>query len=127
VLIDDSLVRGTTSRKIVKMVRASGATEVHMRISCPPTISPCFYGVDTPTKKELIASSHTVDEIAKYVEADSLAYLSLPGLLRAVEAKQSEFCTACYTGSYPLEFDDMFPDAKAEDRQLDLWEASLKE
>ncbi len=73
ILIDDSIVRGTTSRKIVKMVRAAGANEVHMRISCPPTISPCFYGIDTPTKKELIASSHTVEEIAKYIEADSLA------------------------------------------------------
>src|SRR5204862_3718721 len=95
VLVDDSIVRGTTSRKIVKMVRAAGAAEVHMRISCPPTISPCFYGVDTPTKKELIASSHTVDEICKYIEADSLAYLSLEGLLRAVEAKPNEFCMAC--------------------------------
>jgi len=126
VLIDDSIVRGTTSRKIVKMVRAAGATEVHMRISCPPTISPCFYGVDTPTKKELIASSHTVDEIGKYIEVDSLAYLSLEGMLRAVESK-NEYCTACYTGNYPLEFVDMFPDAKAEDRQLDLWEAGLRE
>ena len=127
VLIDDSIVRGTTSRKIVKMVRAAGAKEVHMRISCPPTLSPCFYGIDTPTKKELIASSHTVEEIGKYIEADSLGYLSLAGLMRAVGGKGSEFCTACYTGQYPLDFVDMFPDAKAEDRQLDLWEASLKE
>jgi len=127
VLIDDSIVRGTTSRKIVKMVRAAGAKEVHMRISCPPTLSPCFYGIDTPTKKELIASSHTVDEICKYVEADSLGYLSLPGLIRAVGGRGSEFCTACYTGQYPIDFADAMPDAKAEDRQLDLWEASLKE
>ncbi len=127
ILIDDSIVRGTTSRKIVKMVRAAGAKEVHMRISCPPTLSPCFYGIDTPTKKELIASSHTVDEIGKYIEADSLAYLSLSGLMRAVNGKGNEFCTACYTGQYPLDFANMFPDAKEEDRQLDLWEASLKE
>lgn len=127
ILIDDSIVRGTTSRKIVKMVRAAGAKEVHMRISCPPTLSPCFYGIDTPTKKELIASSHTVEEIGKYIEADSLAYLSLPGLVRAVGGKGNEFCTACYTGQYPIDFADMVPDTKAEDRQLDLWEASLKE
>jgi amidophosphoribosyltransferase len=127
VLIDDSIVRGTTSRKIVKMVRAAGAKEVHMRISCPPTLSPCFYGIDTPTKKELIASSHTVEEIGKYIGADSLAYLSLAGLMRAVGGKGSEFCTACYTGQYPIDFVDMMPDAKADDRQLDLWEASLKE
>ena len=127
VLIDDSIVRGTTSRKIVKMVRAAGAKEVHMRISCPPTVSPCFYGIDTPTKRELIASSHTVEEIAKYIEADSLAYLSLPGLVRAVGGKGNEFCNACYTGQYPIDFVDSFADAKAEDRQLDLWEASLKE
>jgi len=127
ILIDDSIVRGTTSRKIVKMVRAAGAKEVHMRISCPPTLSPCFYGIDTPTKKELIASSHTVPEICKYIEADSLAYLSLPGLIRAVGGNGNEFCTACYTGQYPLDFADIGPDAKAEDRQLDLWEASLKE
>jgi amidophosphoribosyltransferase len=127
ILIDDSIVRGTTSRKIVKMVRAAGAKEVHMRISCPPTMSPCFYGIDTPTKKELIASSHTVEEIAKYIEADSLAYLSLPGLIRAVGGKGNDFCNACYTGQYPIDFVDTMADAKAEDRQLDLWEASLKE
>src|SRR6266581_2119624 len=116
VLIDDSIVRGTTSRKIVKMVRAAGAKEVHMRVSCPPTLSPCFYGIDTPTKKELIASSHTVDEICKYIEADSLAYLSLRGLMRAVAGKGGEFCTACYTGQYPIDFVDAIPDVKAEDR-----------
>ncbi len=127
ILIDDSIVRGTTSRKIVKMVRAAGAAEVHMRTgaSCPPTISPCFYGIDTPTRKELIASSHTVEEIEKYIEADSLAYLSYDGLLRAVAAKENEFCTACYTGRYPLEFADMLPDIKPEERQLDLWEKAL--
>lgn len=127
VLIDDSIVRGTTSRKIVKMVRAAGAKEVHMRISCPPTLSPCFYGIDTPTKKELIASSHTVEEICKYIEADSLGYLSLPGLIRSLGGRGSEFCTACYTGQYPIDFVDALPDAKAGDRQLDLREATLKE
>ena len=127
VLIDDSIVRGTTSRKIVKMVRAAGATEVHMRVSCPPTLSPCFYGIDTPTKKELIASSHTVEEICKYIEADSLGYLSLPGLIRSVGGRGDEFCTACYTGQYPIDFVNAMPDAKAGDRQLDLWEATLKE
>jgi amidophosphoribosyltransferase len=126
ILIDDSVVRGTTTRKIVKMVRAAGASEVHMRISCPPTISPCFYGVDTPTKKELIASTYTVDEIRKYIEADSLAYLSLEGLLRSVNAQPNEFCMACYTGKYPIEFVGMIPDAKEAERQLDLWEASMK-
>jgi amidophosphoribosyltransferase len=125
ILIDDSLVRGTTTRKIVKMVRAAGAKEVHMRISCPPTISPCFYGVDTPAKKELVASSHTVEEIRKNIEADSLAYLSLEGLLKAVNAKENEFCTACYTGKYPLGFADGMPEPKEPSPQLDLWESVL--
>ena len=80
-LVDDSIVRGTTSRKIVKMVRAAGATEVHMRISCPPTISPCFYGVDTPRRAELIGATHSIEEIRRYIGADSLGYLSLDGLL----------------------------------------------
>ena len=104
VLIDDSLVRGTTSRKIVKMVRAAGAREVHLRISCPPTISPCFYGVDTPNRSELIASSHSVEDIRKYVASDSLAYLSLEGIRQAVEPRQNSYCTSCYTGVYPLAF-----------------------
>jgi amidophosphoribosyltransferase len=89
-------------------------------------MSPCFYGVDTPSKNELIASSHTVEEIRKRIEADSLAYLSLKGLVDAVAGEASEFCTACYTGKYPLDFEGMFPDAKEAERQLDLWEESLK-
>lgn len=104
VLVDDSLVRGTTSRKIVKMMKAAGAREVHVRISCPPTISPCFYGVDTPQRSELIGATHTIREIEKYVEADSLAYLSLEGLLAAVSPRQGAYCTSCYTGQYPVEF-----------------------
>jgi amidophosphoribosyltransferase len=104
VLVDDSLVRGTTSRKIVRMVRAAGATEVHVRISCPPTISPCFYGVDTPRRSELIAATHTLDEIRSYLDADSVAYLSLDGLMSAVGDGRSEYCSSCYTGQYPVAF-----------------------
>ena len=104
VLVDDSIVRGTTSRKIVRMVRQAGAREVHVRVSCPPTISPCFYGVDTPTKNELIGANNTVEEIRRFIEADSLAYLSLASLRRAVEDDQKhEYCYACYTGNYPTE------------------------
>jgi amidophosphoribosyltransferase len=104
ILLDDSIVRGTTSRKIVRMVKAAGAREVHLRISCPPTVSPCFYGVDTPSKAELIAATHTLDEIKKYVDADSLSYLSLAGLRSAVGAQQNDYCTSCYTGVYPVAF-----------------------
>ncbi|MGH9387592.1 MAG: amidophosphoribosyltransferase [Vicinamibacterales bacterium] len=104
VLIDDSIVRGTTSRKIVKMVRAAGASEVHLRISCPPTISPCFYGVDTPRRQELIAATHSLDEICKYVAADSLGYLSHEGLMSAVDGRGPSYCTSCYTGRYPVAF-----------------------
>jgi amidophosphoribosyltransferase len=104
VLVDDSIVRGTTSRKIVRMVRQAGAREVHLRISCPPTISPCFYGVDTPTRSELIGSNHSVEEIRRFVEADSLSYLSLASLRKAVDDDQRhEYCYACYTGDYPTE------------------------
>ena len=104
VLVDDSLVRGTTSRKIVKMVKAAGAREVHLRISCPPTISPCFYGVDTPSRTELIGASHTIDEIRRYVGADSIGYLSLEGLRAAVGSDHKSYCTSCYTGVYPVAF-----------------------
>jgi amidophosphoribosyltransferase len=104
ILVDDSIVRGTTSRKIVKMVRAAGATEVHVRISCPPTISPCFYGVDTPSRSELIAATHTLEEITKYLGADSVGYLSIDGLLSAVGRERDSYCTSCYTGHYPVSF-----------------------
>src|SRR5436305_2668902 len=104
VLVDDSIVRGTTSRKIVGMVRQAGAKEVHVRISCPPTISPCFYGVDTPRRSELIAATHTIDEIREFLEADSVAYLSLEGLLSAVGSDRGSYCSSCYTGKYPVEF-----------------------
>ena len=103
VLVDDSIVRGTTSRKIVRLVREAGAAEVHVRISCPPTISPCYYGVDTPRRDELIAANHTVEEIREYLSADSLGYLSLESLRAAVEDTEGKFCTSCYTGSYPTE------------------------
>ncbi len=103
VLIDDSIVRGTTSRKIVRMVRNAGAREVHLRISCPPTISPCFYGVDTPNKSELIAANNSIEEMRRFVEADSLAFLSLDALQRAVADKRGEYCYACYTGEYPTQ------------------------
>jgi amidophosphoribosyltransferase len=103
ILVDDSIVRGTTSRKLVRLMREAGAKEVHMRISCPPTISPCYYGVDTPTKEELIASSNTPERICQYLGANSLGYLSLGGLRQAVSDTEGKFCTSCYTGVYPTD------------------------
>jgi amidophosphoribosyltransferase len=103
ILVDDSIVRGTTSRKIVRMVRGAGAREVHLRISCPPTVSPCFYGVDTPSLKELIAANNSIEEIRRFVEADSLSYLSLSALREAVADTNQSFCYACYTGNYPTD------------------------
>jgi amidophosphoribosyltransferase len=100
IVVDDSLVRGTTSRKIIGLVRAAGAKEVHLRISAPPTVGPCYYGVDTPTRSELIASQHTTEEIRKFVEADSLAYLSMDGLYKAVGESEG-YCAACFNNEYP--------------------------
>jgi len=104
VVIDDSIVRGTTSRKIVKMVRNAGAKEVHMRISSPPTSYPCYYGIDTPNRKELISSSHTLSEICRYITADSLGYLSEEGLVNSVGMENTGFCKACFAGTYPVAF-----------------------
>ncbi len=111
IVIDDSIVRGTTSRKIVKMIRSAGAKEVHTLISAPPTGYPCYYGIDTPTRKELISSSHTVDEIRRYITADSLGYLSEDGLIKAVGTENTHFCTACFSGGYPVKFPFMSPEA----------------
>jgi len=115
VVVDDSIVRGTTSRKIVKMVRDAGAKEVHMRISSPPTTFPCYYGIDTPTRKELIASSHTIDEIARYITADSLGYLSIEGMRETVACPTSgacPYCDACFSGKYPIRFPKMKSDSQ---------------
>ena len=117
VVIDDSIVRGTTSRKIVKMVRNAGAKEVHMRISSPPTSYPCYYGIDTPNRKELISASHTIDEIRRYITADSLGYLSHDGLIQSVGPENTAHCKACFSGDYPIRFPNM-----GIDPQLDLFE-----
>ena len=108
VLIDDSIVRGTTSRKIVRLIRSAGASEVHMRVSCPPIVSPCFYGVDTPRRQELIAANNSVEEIRRFIGADSLAYLSIEGLKKACsDGEKTTYCTACYTGRYPTPLVDV--------------------
>src|SRR5579862_6710191 len=117
ILVDDSIVRGTTSRKIVRMVRSAGAREVHLRISCPPTVSPCFYGVDTPVPAELIAANHSVEEIRRFVEADSVAYLSLRSLRDAVSDTNHDYCYACYTGNYPTELININELMAAKDRR----------
>ncbi len=113
-LIDDSIVRGTTSRKIVQLCRDAGAAEVHMRISCPPTVGPCYYGIDTPDRDELIASTQSVEQIRKYIGADSLGYLSLDGMLEALEIQRDQACTACWTNEYPV----ALPRARAEQLAL---------
>jgi amidophosphoribosyltransferase len=119
-LIDDSLVRGTTSKKIVQMCRDAGAAEVHLRISCPPTIGPCYYGIDTPRRDELIAGTKSVEGIRKFVGADSLAYLSLDGMLKAIGGEKDEYCTACWTDEHPV------PLPRAEEEQLRLFEKSRR-
>ncbi len=116
IVIDDSIVRGTTSRKIIKMLRRAKAKEIHLRISSPPTKYPCFYGIDTPTRQELIAATHQIDEISRYLTTDSLAYLSVEGMLEAIKPMENRVCAACFTGKYPIKF----PTSKY--RQLDLFD-----
>ena len=118
VVVDDSIIRGTTSRKIIRMLRDAGAKEVHMRISSPPTISPCYYGIDTPTRAELIASSNSVEEIRRFIEADTLAYLSREGMYAFLDGQTQGFCDACFSGNYPVHFDD-----EGHTRQLHLFDA----
>jgi amidophosphoribosyltransferase len=124
VVIDDSIVRGTTSRKIVKMIRNAGAAEVHVRISSPPTSYPCYYGIDTPNRKELISSSHSIDEIRRYITADSLGYLSEEGLMSTVGAENASFCNACFTGGYPVKFPRLAQDD--EQPQMGLFEKEIE-
>ena len=116
VVVDDSIVRGTTSRKIVKMLRQAGAKEIHMRISSPPVIAPCFYGIDTPSKKELIGSKFSIEQTRQYVTADSLGYLSLEGMLATAPDASQQYCNACFTDNYPISL------TKAEQMQLGLFE-----
>jgi amidophosphoribosyltransferase len=104
IVIDDSIVRGTTSRKIIKMLRRAGAKEVHMRVSSPPTKYPCFYGIDTPTRRELIAATHQLAEISRYLTTDTLGYLSVEGMRKAVHPFEDRICAACFTGNYPIKF-----------------------
>jgi amidophosphoribosyltransferase len=113
VLVDDSIVRGTTSRKIVQIVRAAGAKEIHVRITSPPIIAPCYYGIDTPTRHELIASTKSIDEICEFIGADSLGYLSLDAVMRSVDDKK-QYCSACFTDHYPT-------DITNDDRQRSLF------
>jgi amidophosphoribosyltransferase len=119
VVIDDSIVRGTTSRKIVRMLRAAGAREVHFRVCAPPTIGPCYYGVDTPTYEELVANTKTMDQLKAYICADSLAYLSESGLYAFLKGENPGFCDACFTGRYPVAAAE-----HAERRQMKLFQAT---
>jgi amidophosphoribosyltransferase len=118
IVVDDSIVRGTTSRKIIRMLRDAGATEVHLRISSPATIGPCYYGIDTPTRTELIAANNSTDEIRRFVEADTLAYLSNEGMFAYFDGQKKGFCDACFTGNYPVHFED-----EGHTRQLHLFDA----
>jgi amidophosphoribosyltransferase len=112
VVIDDSIVRGTTSRKLVQALRDAGALEVHMRISSPPVTHPCFYGIDTDTQDQLIAARLSLAEISSHLGVDSLAYLSQQGMVEAAQANSSNFCTACFDGSYPIEMDEQVRSSK---------------
>jgi len=116
-VVEDSIVRGTTSRSRVRTLREAGAKEVHMLVSCPPLVSPCYYGIDFPTKKELIASKHTIDWIRNFIGLDSLKYLSLEGMLKAMPLAKDEFCTACYTGKYPTAIPKKFSKTQLEGRR----------
>jgi amidophosphoribosyltransferase len=119
VLVEDSLVRGTTLRKVIPMLRQAGAREVHMRIAAPPTTNSCFYGIDTPTREELLASSHSIEEIRRYITADSLDYLSWEGLYSFLDGPPEGYCDACFTGRYPVEIP-----ANHGPHQLRLFEAA---
>ncbi|MBI5343156.1 MAG: amidophosphoribosyltransferase, partial [Deltaproteobacteria bacterium] len=121
VVVDDSIVRGTTGRKIIKMIRSAGAKEVHVRISSPPTAFPCFYGIDTPLRRDLIAATHTLDEIKRYLTADSLGYLTIDSLRACVPTAAKGYCDACFSGSYPVPLE-----VQESDEQLPLFRGSVR-
>jgi len=123
IIIDDSIVRGTTSRKIVKMLRDSGAKEVHVRISSPPTLFPCFYGIDTPNREELIASKHTIDETCRFIMADSLAYIEMENMLNVMSDENHSYCAACFDGNYPVSMEGQGP----QPIQLNLFGSETRE
>jgi amidophosphoribosyltransferase len=123
VIVEDSVVRGTTTRSKMRAVRAAGAKEIHLRVSCPPIRHPCFYGIDFPTREELIAHNRTVDEIRKYLEVDSLAYLSLDGLLSCMKLPKEHYCTACWSGKYKIPVDHPQSKFSFERDQLQMFKA----
>ncbi|MBI5574783.1 MAG: amidophosphoribosyltransferase [Deltaproteobacteria bacterium] len=121
VVVDDSIVRGTTGRKIIKMIRSAGAKEVHVRISSPPTSFPCFYGIDTPLRRDLIAATHTLDEINRYITSDSLGYLTIDSLRACVPTAPKGYCDACFSGSYPVPLE-----IEESEEQLPLFRGSIR-
>jgi amidophosphoribosyltransferase len=121
VVVDDSIVRGTTGRKIIKMIRAAGAKEIHVRISSPPTCYPCFYGIDTPLRRDLIAATHTLDEINTYLTSDSMRYLSMQGLHACVPNGKTTYCDACFSGNYTVPLD-----TEETEEQLPLFRGSVR-
>jgi amidophosphoribosyltransferase len=122
VVVDDSIMRGTTMRKIIKLFRSAGAKEIHVRISSPPTKFPCFYGIDIPTHQELIAATHTIEEIKKYLRVDSIEYMTVETMLAAVNDPTMSFCTACFDGNYPCPLEE-----RTEDNQKYLFEDNCNE
>jgi len=118
ILVDDSIVRGTTSKRIVERVRRAGAKEVHLRIGSPPIKAPCYFGIDTPTREELIASSHSINEICSILNADSIGYLSIEGLIDVIGMPAENLCLGCLTGMYPVEV----PGEECIAKQLKLWQ-----
>ena len=126
VVVDDSIVRGTTSRRLMRMIRQAGAREIHMRISSPPIRYPCYYGIDMPTRSELIASSHTVEEIAAYIGVESLGYLSEKGLFELTPFGIEDYCMACFNGKYAVEFEQNIHKSMHEDVQTSLLDNGKK-
>jgi amidophosphoribosyltransferase len=121
VVVDDSIVRGTTGRKIIKMIRGAGAKEIHVRISSPPTTFPCYYGIDTPSRRDLIAATHTLDEINRYLTSDSVGYLTLEGLRACVPDGEIDYCDACFSGNYSVALEE-----QAEGDQMPLFRGSVQ-